>query len=130
MVGWWSEALRIGASVDSGIVEMPLGANLTLRVVDTDGAPVAAFGVQLRSPMLRPGSTDGRWYAPNWRGRQFSGADGRTPTLSVMAGRHVVESAHGTGHEHLSPEAVVVPADRTDVLVDVVVASPDLAQCV
>src|SRR5690606_38878408 len=34
------------------------------------------------------------------------------------------------GHEHLSPEAVVVPADRTDVLVDVVVASPDLAQCV
>ncbi len=124
MVGFWLDPLRPGAVLDSGDVELGLGAELTVRVVDQGRAPLASVNVQLQDPPDGPRSADGMWSTLGWSGLHRTGLDGRTEPRSVLAGRYAIEWVEGTGHDYVGPEHLVVPADRAQVEVELPMREP------
>lgn len=124
------DKLRPGIVIDSGDVPMIPGADLSLRVADERGEPIAAFGIQLQGPREALRSTDGSFFPWGWNGMQRTGADGIAGPRSVPVGEWRVQFAEGTGHRFAGPWTFAVPANRTSLVVDLPVTTPDLTEAI
>ena len=125
MAGTWKPRLRPGAVVDSGEVPMAHGAELSLRVADESGEPVAFYEIQLEPPADGPRSSDGKLTSWGWGGIRRTGLDGVAGPHNVLAGRWGVDSVGGTGHRYSGPEHLTVPAGVHEIRVDMSVHTPD-----